>query len=110
MRNRYLLAIDIPLVAFAAFSAFGLRFDLLFLQNPIYAALFYWFVAAAVTTKPAVFLAFGLYSRYWRYASIGDLLAIVLSVSAATALLAVLLVVATLLAGDYGLLAFGPAD
>ena len=33
MRNRYLLAIDIPLVAFAAFSAFALRFDLLFLQN-----------------------------------------------------------------------------
>ena len=97
VRNRYLLAIDIPPVAFAAFSAFGLRFDLLFLQNPIYAALFYWFVAAAVTTKPAVFLAFGLYSRYWRYASIGDLLAIVLSVSASTALVTVLLVVATLL-------------
>ena len=97
MRNRYLLAIDIPLVAFAAFSAFGLRFDLLFLQNPAYAALFYWFLPAAVTTKPAVFLAFGLYSRYWRYASIGDLLAIVLSVSASTALLAVLLVTATLL-------------
>ena len=34
---------------------------------------------------------------YWRYASIGDLLAIVLSVSASTALLTVLLVVATLL-------------
>ena len=44
-----------------------------------------------------MFLAFGLYSRYWRYASIGDLLAIVLSVSAATALLAGLLVTATLL-------------
>ena len=45
MRNRYLLAIDIPFVAFAAFSAFALRFDLLFLQNAANAPLFYWFVA-----------------------------------------------------------------
>jgi FlaA1/EpsC-like NDP-sugar epimerase len=97
MRNRYLLAIDLPLIAFAAFSAFGLRFDLLFLQEPGNAARFAWFAAAALTIKPAVFMAFGLYYRYWRYASIGDLLAIVLSVSAATAALAVLLVVATLL-------------
>ena len=97
MRNRYLLAIDIPLIAFAAFSAFGLRFDLLFIQQPILATLFAWFLGAAMLTKPAVFLVFGLYSRYWRYASIGDLLAIVLSVSAATAALGMLLVAATLL-------------
>jgi FlaA1/EpsC-like NDP-sugar epimerase len=97
MRNRYLLAIDVPLIAFAAFAAFALRFDLLFLQNAGNAARFAWFAGAAVAIKPALFLAFGLYYRYWRYASIGDLLAIVLSVSAATAVLGVLLVTATLL-------------
>lgn len=97
MRNRYLLAIDFVLIAFAAFSAFALRFDLLVLNNSTTAAHFGWFLGAALIVKPAVFLAFGLYYRYWRYASIGDLLAIVLSVSAATVTLAILLVVATLL-------------
>ena len=96
MRNRYLLALDLPLIVFAAFSAFALRFDLLFLRNLEYATLFGWFAAAAVLVKPGIFLAFGLYYRYWRYASVGDLLAIVLSVSAATAALAALLVPATL--------------
>lgn len=48
MRNRYLLAIDFPLIAFAAFSAFGLRFDLLFLQNATYAGLFTSFVVVAL--------------------------------------------------------------
>jgi FlaA1/EpsC-like NDP-sugar epimerase len=97
MRNRYLLAIDFPLIAFAAFAAFALRFDLLFLQDPGNTARFAWFLGAALVTKPILFLVFGLYYRYWRYASIGDLLAIVLSVSAATVTLAVLLVTATLL-------------
>src|SRR5688572_18996583 len=102
MRNRYLLALDVPLIVFAAFSAFALRFDLLFLRNSEYATLFSWFAVAAVLVKPGIFLAFGLYYRYWRYASVGDLLAIVLSVSAATAALAALLVPATLLGIVHG--------
>ena len=33
MRNRYLLVLDLPLIAFCVFLAFALRFDLLFIQN-----------------------------------------------------------------------------
>jgi len=99
MRNRYLLAIDIPLVAICAFLAFALRFDLLFLDggNPTVAKLFWWYASAALVLKPPIFLSFGLYSRYWRSASIGDLLAISLASSAAALALAIVFSAATLL-------------
>ncbi len=99
MRNRYLLAIDLPLIALCAFLAFALRFDLLFIQNQGETVrwLFIWYLAAAVLIKPPVFLGFGLYRRYWPYASIGDLLAISLAVSASTVGLSIVFVIATLL-------------
>ena len=92
MRNRHLLALDLPLVGLCAFLAFGLRFDLVFLLKPNLRELFWWFLVAALAAKPPIFLAFGMYSRYWRYASVGDLLAVALAVSASTFALAVLLV------------------
>ncbi|MEO6212475.1 MAG: nucleoside-diphosphate sugar epimerase/dehydratase [Vicinamibacterales bacterium] len=97
MRNRYLLLLDVPLIALCVFLAFALRFDLVFILNPTLRGLFFWSAAAAMGIKPPIFLAFGMYSRYWRYATIGDLLIVVLSVSAAALALSVFFAGAMLL-------------
>jgi FlaA1/EpsC-like NDP-sugar epimerase len=97
MRNRYLLVLDIPLVALCMFLAFGLRFDFSFVFQPRLLTLLLWCSAAAVILKPPIFLAFGMYSRLWRYATIDDVLVVGLSVGASTLALAVFFAAATVL-------------
>jgi FlaA1/EpsC-like NDP-sugar epimerase len=94
MKNRYILAADIPLIAIAAFGAFAGRFDLLFYsERPEFMP----FLIAAITIKPIVFAALGMYQRYWRYASVGELTVVVLSVSAASTVMALLAAAGTIL-------------
>jgi FlaA1/EpsC-like NDP-sugar epimerase len=81
MRNRYILFGDVFLIAVAAFGAFFLRLNWFF---PSYREAFIGFLVAAVLVKPVSFYLFGLYSRFWRYASVQDLFAVLLGVSAAT--------------------------
>ena len=76
MRNRYVFLFDIAAVASVAFGAFVLRFDWLFLESR---PEFPFFLAVALVLKPAVFYGFELYRRYWRYASVSDLTAVVLA-------------------------------
>ncbi len=86
MRNRYILLADVPLVAIAASGAFALRFDWLFTHHrPEYLP----FLLAVLLVKPPVFYLFGMYGRYWRYATAHDLVAVTLAVSAASVCLAV---------------------
>src|SRR5512134_1827630 len=85
MRNRYILLGDLPLIAIAAFGAFALRFDWLFAG---YRPEFFPFLFAALATKPVIFYIFGMYTRYWRYATANDLLAVSLAVSAASVVMA----------------------
>lgn len=80
MRNRYVLLADILLVPIVAFAAFALRFDWRFYTER---EEFLSYVAAALVVKPTVFFCFGMYRRYWRYASVPDLIAVLL-VSAAS--------------------------
>jgi FlaA1/EpsC-like NDP-sugar epimerase len=91
VRNRFILIGDVVVVAIAAFGAFALRFDLLF---PTYRPEFWPFLAAVILIKPAVLYAFGMYQRYWRYASLPDILALLLAVSSASAAVAIVVVVA----------------
>ena len=79
MRNRYILLADFPLIAIAVFGAFALRFDWVFAR--VFAA-FVIFLVGALIFKPAIFYTFGMYARYWRYATASDLLAVALAVSA----------------------------
>jgi nucleoside-diphosphate-sugar epimerase len=87
MRNRYLLAVDLPAFAIAAFGAFALRFDWFFYR---YRPEFWAFLAAALVCKPVIFYFLTIYRRFWRYASLHDLIAILVSVTAASVLLAAL--------------------
>jgi FlaA1/EpsC-like NDP-sugar epimerase len=95
VRNRYFLVADIFLIVCAALVAFALRFDWLFFRYRPEVPLF---IAAAVVVKPLTFLVIGLYRRFWVYASIGDLIAIVLANVVASLALS-LLVLAGLAAG-----------
>ncbi len=94
-RNRFLqLAADGLLVALAFYLAFRLRF----LDDPRglphrYDVLFAQAVAFVVIGKLAVFAAFGLYQKWWRYVSGSDFLMIVRAVAAASAILVVLFTV-----------------
>ncbi len=85
MRNRYVLLGDLPLISIAAFGAFALRFDWVFVR---YRPEFFAFLLVALAVKPVVFYTFGMYTRYWRYATANDLLAVSLAVSAASVVMA----------------------
>ena len=89
MRNRFVLLADALCVALAAGGAFVLRLDWLVVQNPTVVFL----AITALVVKIPVFLAFGLYRRYWRYVSLEDLK--VLAWSVLVAELAVAAVVTT---------------
>ena len=73
-RNRYILAADVVLIALSAWLAYALRFDWNF---SLYQDEFPKFIACALIVKPVTFYLFGLYRRYWRYASTWDLIAVV---------------------------------
>jgi len=87
MRNRFLLLCDVPMIGVAACTAFALRFDWFF---PLHRPEFVPFLVAALVVKPVVFVLLGMYSRVWRYASVQDLLAVLLAVSAAAVAVAAL--------------------
>ena len=88
-RNRYLLAADIFLIAIAAAGAYALRFDWLF---SLYRPEFSVFLASALAVKPVTFFLFGLYRRYWHYASLSDLIAVVFASAASAVVLAAVMV------------------
>lgn len=79
MRNRYILLADVCLIPLVAFAAFALRFDWRFYTTRHE---FLSYVVAAMVIKPIVFYSFGMYRRYWRYASVPDLMALLLAASA----------------------------
>jgi FlaA1/EpsC-like NDP-sugar epimerase len=93
MRNRYLLLSDVPIVGIAAYAAFALRFDFFF---PLHRPEFFPFLIATLLIKPAVFLTLGMYSRLWRYASVRDLLAVAIAVTAASVAISAVVAAATL--------------
>ena len=80
VRNRYILLADVFLIIASACGAYALRFGWLFLVQRDEFPLF---LGCVLVVKPIAFYAFGLYNRYWRYASLWDLIAVVLASSAA---------------------------
>lgn len=81
-RNRYFAMLDLMLLATTPVVSLALRLDWS-------SATGYWpglwvFTFLSLLIKPAVFFGFGLYRRYWRYASINELWAIAGAVSAAS--------------------------
>jgi FlaA1/EpsC-like NDP-sugar epimerase len=87
-RHRLVLVGDLFLIIVAALGSFALRLDLgPFFIDYLNQAI--WLSAIALLLKPLVFYAFGLYRRLWAYASIYELLLIILAVSTASVLVSV---------------------
>jgi FlaA1/EpsC-like NDP-sugar epimerase len=99
MKNRYVLLIDLPLIAVAAFGAFAARFDFRFYETRPEFLLYLW---AALAIKPVVFFLMGMYRRYWRYASVQELMLVTLAVSASSAVMSLAVLLAFLLNFSWG--------
>jgi len=83
IRNRFLLVADMILVVTAVLASFALRLDI----GPAFTALLpsaMVMVLLALVIKPAIYFSFGLYRRYWLYASVRELRLIVAATMAAS--------------------------
>ncbi len=87
LRNRHFFALDLLSFCLAGVLALGLRVETLeeFLQYTEALALY---VLIATALRWMIFIPFGLYARYWRYASIDELAQIILATGTATLLVA----------------------
>ena len=84
LRGRHLILID-ALAAIASWTAaFALRFDAPSDAFTTYFSAFLWFLPLLVAARLAAFIWFRLYQRVWRYASVDELLAVVLAVGASS--------------------------
>jgi len=72
LRNRHLLLFDLFLLPMAALMAFALRLDSEVLQTYVRAMLVYALFAPVI--KIPLFGLLGLYNRFWRYASVDELI------------------------------------
>ena len=78
IRNRFLLVVDLLLIVTSVLASFALRLDL----GPVFTAYLpsaWAMVAIALIVKPVVYYFFGLYRRYWVYASIREMRLIILA-------------------------------
>lgn len=99
LRNRHFFTSDILLLAFAAYLSFVLRLEDRDLGE--YRGGFLLFTGLALVVLPLVFRLRGVYSRYWRYASVEELSLLSTSAAVGVALTATLsVVVPWLLSGN----------
>ncbi len=87
MRNRYLFLLDIVLLAVTPTLALAMRVDSAAWLASYVPALVQ-FTILALFIKLLTFFLFGLYRRYWRYASVDELVSIILAVGSAILIIA----------------------
>lgn len=92
IRNRYILLLDLLLVAASVFGSYGLRFEL-GQQFFDYLPSAYWMLGAALIIKPLVYYLFGMYRRLWTYASIQELKLVVAAVTTGSVMLSLTMVI-----------------
>jgi len=90
IRNRYILIGDLALIVVSVIGALILRFELSSLFFA-YLPFAYWMIAVALVVKPIVYYFFGLYRRMWMYASVEELKLIVIAVSTASVIVALVM-------------------
>lgn len=93
MRNRYYFLVDIALLALCVVVSYLLRLDSIDVNVILPGAVL--FGALAIFLVPQVFYFTGVYSRYWRYASVSEMLLLGGSVTVAVALAGALTLVLT---------------
>lgn len=90
IRNRYILIGDLALIVVSVIGALILRFELSSLFFA-YLPFAYWMIAVSLAVKPMVYYFFGLYRRMWMYASVEELKLIVIAVSTASVIVALVM-------------------
>ena len=83
LRNRYIFAIDLVLIIFSVLLSFLLRLEVLQVFVDYYFTLLV-MMGLALVIKPIVYRRFGLYQRFWVYASVRELVTIALAVTTAS--------------------------
>lgn len=89
LRNRHFLALDVFLFCLTAMLALWLRLERVS-QMTHYLEPLAVYVMVATAIRLIVFIAMGIYSYYWRQASIDELAFIILAVSVSTALMTII--------------------
>jgi FlaA1/EpsC-like NDP-sugar epimerase len=84
LRNRYFLATDVLLLPLAGYLSYVLRLE--GFDWAVYGVGFLLLVGLACVIVPIVFRRAGIYSRYWRYASVDEMLLLAGSVIVAVLL------------------------
>jgi len=79
LRGRFLLAIDLLGIVVAAYLAAAFRFDRI--SGPVFVPGFPLVVGLLLAVRTFTNIRLGLYSRRWRYASVGDLERIIVAVA-----------------------------
>ena len=97
LRGRHFILIDTVLISLAYFVAFVIRFDLINYRE--FYERFSLITLGVVALRLPIFYYFGLYRRLWRYASVRELVAIVIAVSVGSGL-GLLIIVAMGLLGN----------
>lgn len=92
IRNRYVLIGDLALIVISVIGALILRFELSSLFFA-YLPFAYWMIAVALVVKPIVYYFFGLYRRMWMYASVEELKLIIIAVSTASVIVALVMLI-----------------
>jgi FlaA1/EpsC-like NDP-sugar epimerase len=97
IRNRFLLIVDLILIVTSVLASFALRLDLgsVFLAYLPSARVM---ILIALIVKPVIYYLFGLYRRYWVYASIRELRLI--AVATATASVGLAFIILLILSVD----------
>jgi len=87
LRNRYIFAFDLILIVFSVLLSFLLRLEVTqaFID---YGLTMLVMLGIALIIKPLIYRRFGLYHRFWIYASVRELVTITIAVTVASVLLA----------------------
>lgn len=91
LRNRFLLLSDLVLIVTSVMASFALRLDI----GPVFLSYLpqaWLMVATALVIKPTVYYLFGLYRRYWIYASVRELQLIFVTTTTASVVVALFVI------------------
>lgn len=101
VRNRFILLADLFLIVTSVLASFALRLDL----GPNFVAYIphaLVMIVVALVLKPVVYYVFGLYRRYWVYASTRELWLITLATASATLAVSIMIMALILTKGLVG--------
>ncbi|MSP14545.1 MAG: polysaccharide biosynthesis protein [Chloroflexi bacterium] len=95
MRNRHFFFADLVLLVLAVYASYVLRLDGFYLGR--YWPDFFLFIFLAVVMTPLVFRKIGIYSCYWRYASVDELLLLIYGVAGTAVIFSIARIIITVI-------------